>query len=310
MSRRCRGSGPANRASAAGQFHSTHRSDTRTRRRVADRAGNPGALSMCRSTTATVYGRWRTNYPPVYLPTAGFVGAGYSLAPASGQRRLRRRAPLGLGHPDWSRHEVVIDQARIGPSQHEPITGNHIEIQNTPGIDAARWPRSRLRGVAGGTGTRTARTRRARSPIDHGSRRTGANRHPPGCVRPTRPGASGRPAHPMPPRARASGRAGLRYASRRRTSAELRIGRARHQGPPQARRSGGAAHPAEPAIRDRPPGAAHPASCPSAGARPSGTAARRSPPAEPAHVPRHRDGRARQSRAPGRAVRRLSLCTG
>lgn len=82
---------------------------------------------------ADVYGTWPdSDYPPVFLPPPpgfynGAVGAGIAFSVGFGVV-----APLwGWGHPDWHRHEIVVD-----PGRYQRITSpgnfarNHITVQD------------------------------------------------------------------------------------------------------------------------------------------------------------------------------------
>jgi hypothetical protein len=82
---------------------------------------------------AEAYGDWPDrDYPPVYIPpppnfTADAIGAGIGFSVGFGVVR-----PLwGWGHPDWRRHEVVVDRGRFTTITNATNnTNNHIVIQN------------------------------------------------------------------------------------------------------------------------------------------------------------------------------------
>ena len=79
---------------------------------------------------AEIYGAWPDpEYPPVYIPpprgfVAGEIGAGLGFSVGVGIV-----GPLwGWGHPDWRRHEIVVDQRRYTNITSTP--GNTVTIQN------------------------------------------------------------------------------------------------------------------------------------------------------------------------------------
>ena len=82
---------------------------------------------------AEAYGDWPDqDYPPVYIPpppnfAADAIGAGIGFSVGFGVVR-----PLwGWGHPDWRRHEVVVDRGRFTQITNATNnTNNHIVIQN------------------------------------------------------------------------------------------------------------------------------------------------------------------------------------
>ncbi len=125
-----------NRAAAANQFHSNsqvryvHQGSIWVIEPV-----NPGMIYVPVYNPAVVYGHWAyPDYPPIYVPPPpGFVAAGFTLgAGIAFSVGFGVVAPLwGWGHPDWRRHEVVVDQTRYGRITHDDrFQENHITIQN------------------------------------------------------------------------------------------------------------------------------------------------------------------------------------
>jgi hypothetical protein len=124
-----------NRAATAGQFHSNGQI------RYVHTGGywviepvNPGEIYIPIYNPAVVYGHWAyPDYPPIYVPPPpGFVAAGFNLGPGIAfSVGFGVVAPLwGWGHPDWHRHEFVINQAqytRITATSH--FSANHVAIQ-------------------------------------------------------------------------------------------------------------------------------------------------------------------------------------
>ncbi|HEX5327631.1 MAG TPA: DUF3300 domain-containing protein [Acetobacteraceae bacterium] len=104
------------RALAAGRLHST--AQLRIERQgpeVVIVPAQPNVVYLPVYDPAVVYGAWPDQgYPPVYIPPppnfySGAIGAGIGFSIGFGVVE-----PLwGWGHPDWRRHEVVIDQERF-----------------------------------------------------------------------------------------------------------------------------------------------------------------------------------------------------
>jgi hypothetical protein len=94
---------------------------------------NPAQIYVPVYNPAVVYGAWPdADAPPVYLPPPprfyeGEIGAGIVFGAA-----FVVAAPLwGWGHPDWRRHEVIIDPGRYRRITNVTnITQNNIIIQN------------------------------------------------------------------------------------------------------------------------------------------------------------------------------------
>ncbi|HEX3952407.1 MAG TPA: DUF3300 domain-containing protein [Stellaceae bacterium] len=82
---------------------------------------------------AVVYGAWPDRgSPPVYIPPPpgfyqGEIGAAIGFSVGFGVA-----APLwGWGHPDWRRHQIVVDPNRYGGIANRAVdTGNHVTIEH------------------------------------------------------------------------------------------------------------------------------------------------------------------------------------
>jgi hypothetical protein len=88
---------------------------------------------------AEAYGQWPdSDAPPIYIPpppdfAAGAIGAGIGFGVG-----IAVAAPLwGWGHPDWRRHEVVVDRGR-----YERITGPTNIAPNQVRVDNQGWHRT------------------------------------------------------------------------------------------------------------------------------------------------------------------------
>ena len=126
---------------------------------------------------AEVYGTWLdSDAPPVYIPPPrgfydGALGAGIGFSVGFGVV-----APLwGWGHPDWQRHEVVVDPGRYQRITRQPdITRNHINLQGEV------WSRTAPIVLV-------PQAQRPRAPQQSGERPAGTIR-PSEVARPGRPG--------------------------------------------------------------------------------------------------------------------------
>jgi hypothetical protein len=130
------------RAATAGQFHSNGQI------RYVHSGGawviepvNPGEIYIPVYNPAVVYGHWEhPDYPPVYVPPPpDFVSSGFALGAGIGfSVGFGVVAPLwGWGHPDWHRHEFVVNQTRYS----EITTTNHFEA-NHVAIQGGAWHRT------------------------------------------------------------------------------------------------------------------------------------------------------------------------
>ena len=88
---------------------------------------------------AEAYGQWPdSDAPPIYIPPppgfyAGAIGAGIGFSIGFGVA-----APLwGWGHPDWRRHEVVVD-----PRRYDRITSPANNARNQVRVDHETWHRT------------------------------------------------------------------------------------------------------------------------------------------------------------------------
>jgi hypothetical protein len=193
--------------------------------------------------TAEVYGDWPDrDYPPVYVPPPeGYAGSWSGVGIGFGVG-VGVVAPLwGWGHPDWRRHEIVINQSRYtNITNLTATTNNHIIIQNDT------WHRTASMAPV----PEPARPQPAANPAPH----------PPGTVAPTavvlsKPAAAlGGPS----PSSSAAGAAVVHPAS----------------GPPPA------LHPSEPVVI-QPPRGSPLVGAPTATHPPSGASPARKPPLKP-----------------------------
>ncbi|MGH7093487.1 MAG: DUF3300 domain-containing protein, partial [Stellaceae bacterium] len=120
-----------NRAAAAGRLRSSrylrivHRGPE-----IVIEPANPNIIYVPVYNPAEMYGPWQdTDYPPVYLPPPPqFVAPGFVLGVGLGfSVGFGVVPPLwGWGHPDWRRHEVIVD-----PQRYRRIT-NVTRIPNNP----------------------------------------------------------------------------------------------------------------------------------------------------------------------------------
>ncbi|HEY1797769.1 MAG TPA: DUF3300 domain-containing protein [Stellaceae bacterium] len=131
-----------NRAAAANQFHNN------SQIRYVHSNGvwviepvHPNEIYIPVYNPAVVYGHWaHPDYPPVYVPPPpGFVSSGFNLGPGIAfSVGFGVVAPLwDWGHPDWRRHEVVINQTRYT----HITTVNHFE-NNHVVIQGGAWRRT------------------------------------------------------------------------------------------------------------------------------------------------------------------------
>ncbi len=256
-----------NRAAAAGQFHSNaqiryvHTGGFWTIEPV-----NPGEIYLPVYNPAVVYGQWQyPDYPPVYVPPPpDFVAAGYAVGPGIAfSVGFGVVAPLwGWGHPDWRRHELVINQARysrITATSH--FTENHVAIRNgawqrtAPVVTVAAPQRAAPANAphpAGTVAPAAIHAPPARPGAPAGAeehRATPAQGAPAGEARPApgTPPRPGEPAHPAP------GAAPPRPGEPPHPAPE-----AAHPGPETAH-PGAPPHPEEHAAPPRPGEPAHPA---------------------------------------------------
>ena len=246
------------RAMHAGQLKST--SQLAVREESSDiiiEPTDPNMIYVPVYNPAEVYGTWPdSDAPPVYIPPPrgfynGALGAGIGFSVGLGVV-----APLwGWGHPDWRRHEVVVDPGRYQHITTETaITHNHITVENQV------WHRTGPVAIdPGGAAAAPAGTCRGEQP--------------PGTVLPTikpparpparaRPGAAARGRAPAHPPSRNPAREPPTAASRPRAAPGGRTAaapgrRAAGETPPRRRRAAYARRrSAPPPRRDRKP---HPA---------------------------------------------------
>lgn len=203
---------------------------------------------------AEAYGDWPDqDYPPVYIPpppnfAASAIGGGIGFSVGFGVVR-----PLwGWGHPDWRRHEVVVDRGRFTQITNTTNnTNNHIVIQNdtwrrtAPVAAVPEAQRPHPAAVAGPQPSGTV----ASTVVAHPGPGRGPD-HPPGGAAPvSRPGAG----------ATGAATTGAAPASRAGEPPHPAASTQSPGSPSEQRHPAEAGRPAEPAH----PGAEHPQEAPS-----------------------------------------------
>jgi hypothetical protein len=290
------------RAARAGRLASTRQL------RVVHRASeiiiepaNPDVVYVPVYNPAEVYGEWPDrDAPPVYIPPppdfySGPVGAviGFSVGLAVAQ-------PLwGWGHPDWRRHEVVVDPRRYERITNVTnITNNNTVIRNdtwhrtapVAPVPAARRPQPPAAAVnaprPAGTVASTAVVAPKPAPAPAGQARPGTPTpataaHPPAVQpnqpAPTAPAAAVHPPAAQPNHATPTAPAAAVHPPAAQPNHATPTAPAAAVHPPAAAHP--APHPAAPAAAVHPPAETHPAPHPAA------PAAAVHPPAAPQPAP-------------------------
>ncbi len=280
------------RAAGAGRLASTQH--LRVEHRDGDiiiEPENPAMIYVPVYNPAEVYGEWPDQAePPIYLPPppgfyVGAIGAGVGFSIGFGVA-----APLwGWGHPDWRRHEVVVDRPRYDRMTNVTnITRNNIVIQNDTWhrtapvvrVPAAQRPRPPAAAATAPHPPGTVRSTVVVLPRPAPAARApaGPATHPPApaSAAPSAPNRPGVVAHPAPPPHRAPPAEVVHPAPPPHRAPPAEVA---HPAPPPHRAPPAeVAHPAPPPHRAPPAEVAHPAPPP-----------HRAPPAQVAHpAPPHR----------------------
>lgn len=122
------------RAKAAGHLDSTPQiAVTEQESNIVIEPTDPNTIYVPVYNPAVVYGSWPdSDAPPLYIPPPpgfynGEIGDGIGFSVGFGVVG----ALWGWGHPNWQRHEVVIDQQRyFGITTTPHIIGNHVALEN------------------------------------------------------------------------------------------------------------------------------------------------------------------------------------